>query len=99
MLAAQGVSWKRKLAFVGVTIIAMVIVYAVAVTAGLSETVNSVTDTSGATDPQVAAIIAMKVLFLAVPFAILAVFVGRRPSVLWIARSASKAIPGTPATR
>jgi len=87
MLAAQGASWKRKLLFAGLTVGLSTGLFAVATLSGLAQAASSYA-TSGAelpTNAQLASIAARQVIIAGVPLAALALFVGRRPSVLWTA--------------
>ena len=87
MLAAQGATWGRKLGFATATLAVGVLMHALMDAAGLTAAVNSVSAVRGIADRQVLLVAVDEVLSLAVPFAALALFVGRRPSLLWTARS------------
>jgi hypothetical protein len=85
MLASQGHPWRRKLLFSGGTAALSILLFAVVGNSFLGAAADAATS-SGAfapTDWQLAAFVAVQVLFLGVPLAALALFVGRRPSLLW----------------
>lgn len=85
MLAAQGVSWKRKVLFVGITAVLALGLNEFALLSGLgaADTATLNPGPAGPTNLQLAAVVAIQLFFVAVPVAALALFVGRRPSVLW----------------
>ena len=87
MLAAQGVSWKRKVVFVGLTAALALGLHELALVSGLgaADVAALSAGEAGPTDLQLAAVVAIQVFFVAVPLAALALFVGMRPSVLWTA--------------
>ena len=87
MLAAQGVTWKRKFIFVGVTAALALGLHELALVSGLGAADVAALNAGegGPTDLQLAAVVAIQVFFVAVPLAALALFVGMRPSVLWTA--------------
>ena len=84
MLAAQGISWKRKLVFAGLTAVLSIVLFEVVAHSFLGAAADKLTssDASG-TDLQLAAFVMVQVLFMGVPLALLAMFVGRKPSRLW----------------
>ena len=88
MIAAQGVSWQRKARFVGLTAGMALGLHEVARISGLGAADSAALSPGpqGATNLQLAAVVAIQVFFVAVPLAALTLFVGRRPSVLWTAR-------------
>jgi hypothetical protein len=90
MLAAQGASWRRKLLFAGATLGLVLLLYAIVAVCGLESGSSSLQTSQAATGPQVIAYLATKVAFLALPLAALAVFVGRRPAMLWTALPAEQ---------
>jgi hypothetical protein len=84
MLAAQGVPWKRRLLFAGSTAALSLLLFALVAGSFLGAAATALTESdTQATDPQLAAFVIVQVLFLGVPLAALALFVGRRPSRLW----------------
>ena len=85
MLAAQGVSWQRKARFVGLTAGLALGLHEVALLSGLGAADSAALSPGpqGATNMQLAAVVAIQVFFVAMPLATLALFVGRRPSRLW----------------
>ena len=98
MLAAQGVGWRRKLLFAGATGALSILLFEIVAHSFLGSAADALTDPSvvgTATDWQLAAFVAVQVLFLGVPIAALALFVGRRPSVLWTAPDRAQSSPKT----
>jgi hypothetical protein len=90
MLAAQGVPWKRKLLFSGATAALSVVIFEVVAHSFLGVAADVLTSTVvGATDWQLVSFVVVQVLFLGVPVAALALFVGRRPSALWTASTST----------
>ncbi len=85
MLAAQGFTWKRKLLFAGATAALSVLLFEVVAHSFLGVAAGALTrsDLAFPTNRQLAAFAVVQVLFLGVPLAALALFVGRRPSRLW----------------
>ena len=93
MLAAQGVSLRRKALFVGITVALSILLFEVVAHSFLGSAADALTnsDLLAPTDWQLTSFVAVEVLFFAVPVAVLALFVGRRPSVLWTARKTGTA--------
>jgi hypothetical protein len=84
MLAAQGFSWRRKMLFAGITAALAVLLFQVVAHSFLGSAATALTGLDvQATDWQLASFAIVQVLFLGVPLAALALFVGRRPSRLW----------------
>ena len=85
MLAAQGVSWVRKLLFAGVTAALLVLLFEVVAHSFILSFADALRTlgTRGANHLSFASFVVMQVLFLGVPLTALALFVGKRPSVLW----------------
>ena len=85
MLAAQGFSWRRRLLFAGGTAALSLLLYEVVAHSFLGRAASALTalDIAVPTNWQIAAFVAVQVLFLGVPLAALALFVGRQPSRLW----------------
>jgi len=85
MLAAQGVSWRRKAIFASVTVGLSIALFTFAGVSGIGRAASALTSPGVvvATNPQLVAFALLQVFFLGVPLAALAMFVGRRPSVLW----------------
>ena len=88
MLAAQGVSWNRKLLFAGVSALVSIAAFELVARTFLvsGADVLRTSGVSGASHMYFAAFMIMQVLFTGLPLAALALFVGRRPDVLWTAR-------------
>jgi hypothetical protein len=91
MLAAQGVSWKRKLLFASVTaalsFLLMELVARTFLLAGAE--VLSTSGLAGASHLYYVSFVVMQLLFLGMPLAALALFVGGRPTALWEAEEPS----------
>ena len=85
MLAAQDVSWKRKLTFAGATAALSILLFEVVANSFLGTAAGALTtlDVQSVTNWQLAGFVVVQVLFLGVPLAALALFVGRQPSRLW----------------
>jgi hypothetical protein len=96
MLAAQGIGWRRKAIFVIATAALALALNEAALLSGLgaADVAGLNPGPAGPTTPQLLAVVAVQLLFVAVPLAALVLFVGRRPSVLWTAmdRAAPKAV-------
>ena len=86
MLAAQGVTWGRKLLFVFVTLGLQGILVSAANLTGLTSVATAPASAGGTISGwALTSAVVLQVLVLGLPIAALALFVGRRPSVLWSA--------------
>ena len=85
MLAAQGMSWGRRLAFAGATAVTSVVACELVVNSVLGGAADALigAGSQGPSDLQLAYFVLVQLLFIALPLAALALFVGRRPSRLW----------------
>jgi len=87
MVAAQGVSWRRRMAFASVTLVGCLLIEALPALAGLPVFGDRVLSPD-ASQFQLATVFAYTTLRVVFPVAALVVFVGRRPAVLWTRSSA-----------
>jgi len=85
MLAAQGVSWTRKLLFAGTTAVLSVLLFEAVSRTFLMSAADVLRDSGvvGASHLLILAFVVVQLLFLGAPLAALALFVGGQPSVLW----------------
>jgi hypothetical protein len=85
ILAAQGAPWSRRLCFAGLIVGCSAGLSVVVAHTGLGEAARVMATLGGhfATNSQLAEYAALQVLAHGIPVACLAVFVGRRPSILW----------------
>lgn len=85
MLAAQGVPWRRKVVFAGGTAGLSILLLEVVVLSPVGGAANVLRSSAAgaASELQLAAFVGVQVIFIGVPLAALAAFVGGRPSVLW----------------
>jgi len=87
MLAAQGVSWTRKMLFAGGTAALSVLLFAAVSRTFLLSAADVLRNSGvvGASHVLILAFVVVQLLFLGMPLAALALFAGGQPTVLWTA--------------
>ena len=94
MAAARGVSWRRRLVFIGVTLVGCLLVELIPALVGLPILVSGSRTVSVDSSPLQLTVIefylSARVVF---PVAAMVVFVGRTPSILWTRTVAGERTP------